>query len=269
MNRTIETEINSARESVDLIFRRPNYAENVIGLYALSFYGITRSRIMRASYLPVRKADDALDGDAPRIKNPLSYVGNLRYNIAKNTLGKSPEERLLQYSLNALESKAKTGDDPRGDFVRSMDSIIYDYVRSSERRILSAKEIEQYYREAFDPVMNITLLAIDSTLRSGDIPSLSYGQGRVYSARHFKEDWERGVLNVPGETISLLNLSSRSSFEEVGGNPGITDFFHQSLLNTRPDLLEAQFLLKLSGEKQTQAVCNSLISPMLKYIEAH
>lgn len=269
MKGEIETEINSARESVDLILRRPDYAKNVIGLYALSFYGITRSRIMRASYLPVRKADDALDGDAPRIKNPLMYVGNLRYNIAKNTLGKSPEERLLRYSLETLESKAKPKDDPRGDFVKSIDSIIFDYVRSSERRVLSAKEIEQYYRDAFDPVMNITLLAIDSDLRSGDIPSLSYGQGRVYSARHFKEDWERGVLNVPGEIISSGDLSSQSSFEEVGRNPRITDWFHQSLLNTKPNLLEARFLLDRTGEKQTQVVCNSLISPMLKYIEAH
>ena len=116
MKREIETEIYSARESVDLVLRRPNYVKNVIGLYALSFHGITRSRTMRASYLPVRKADDALDGDAPRIKQPLIYVGNLRYNIAKNTLGKSPEEQLLRYSLDILESKAKPDDNPRGDY---------------------------------------------------------------------------------------------------------------------------------------------------------
>ena len=269
MRREIETEMNSVRESVDLVLRRPNYVKNVIGLYVLSFYGIERSRLMRASYLPVRKVDDALDGDAPRAKNPLLYANNLRNNIARNQLGKSPEEQLLRYSLEALESKAKPNDDPRGDFVRAIDAIIFDRERASMRRVLSAEEIEQYYRNAFDPVINITLLAIDSNLRSGDIPVLSYGQGRVYSARDFKVDWQRGIINVPQDIISSAGLSPLSSFEEVGENPKIIDWFHQSLAVTKPDLLEGQLLLRQSGEKQTQVVGNGLISPMLKYIEAY
>ena len=149
------------------------------------------------------------------------------------------------------------------------EEIIFDHVRASERRVLSSEEIEKYYRDAFDPVINITLLAIDSNLRSRDIPSLSYGQGRVYSVRDFQEDWERGIINVPDEVISSAGLSPFSPFEEVSKNPGISDWFHQSLVKTKPDLLEAQLLLDRSGEKQTQAVCNSLVSPMLKYIEAH
>ncbi len=269
MKREIETEIYSARESIDLVLRRPNYVKNVIGLYALTFYGAERSRLMRASYLPVRKVDDALDGDAPKIKNPLLYARTLRDNIARNIFGKSPEEQLLRYSLDVLEEKRKPNDDPRGDFVRAIDAIIFDHERASERRVLSAEKIEQYYHNAFDPVINITLLAIDSNLRSGDIPSLSYSQGRVYSARDFKEDWQRGIINVPEEVISSAGLYPRSSFEEAGGNSKITDWFHQSLVVTKPDLLEAQLLLNQSGERQTQVVGNSLISPMLKYIEAH
>ena len=269
MKREIETEIYSARESVDLVLRRPNYVKNVIGLYALSFYGAERSRLMRTSYLPIRKVDDALDGDASKVKNPLLYATNLRNNIVINNLGKTPEEQLLRYSLDVLEQKAKSNDSPRGDFVRAIEAIVFDHERASQRRILTAEEIERYYRNAFDPVINITLLAIDSNLRSGDIPVLSYGQGRVYSARDFEVDWKRGIINVPQDIISSAGLSPLSSFEEVGGNPKIIDWFHQSLAATKPDLLEAQLLLRQSGEKQTQVVGNSLISPMLKYIEAH
>lgn len=269
MKREIETEIYSAREAVDLVLRRPNYVKNVIGLYALTFYGGERSRLMRASYLPVRKVDDALDGDAPKIKNPLLYAHTLKDNIAKNIFGKSPEEQLLRYSLDVLESKARPNDNPRGDFARAIDAIIFDHVRASERRALTSEEIEKYYLDAFDPVINITLLAIDSNLRSRDVPSLSYGQGRVYSVRDFQEDWERGIINVPGEVISSAGLSPSSPYEEVSKNQEVSDWFHQSLVKTKPDLLEAQSLLNRTGEKQTQVVCNSLISPMLKYIEAH
>lgn len=269
MKQEIETEIYSAQESFDLIYRRPNYVTNVIGLYALSFFGHERGRLMRASYLPIRKVDDALDGDAPKIKNPLQYATVLRDNIAKNQFGKSPEEKLLQYSLSVLELKAKPDDNPRGDFVRAIDAIIFDYERASKRSVLTSEGIEQYYRNAFDPIMNITLLAIDSNLRSGDIPVLSYGQGRVYSARDFETDWTRGIINVPQDVISSVGLSSNSSFEEVSINHEIIDWLHQSLAQTKPELLTAQLLLQNLQEKQTRVVCNSLISSILKYINRH
>lgn len=269
MRKEIETEILVVKEAVDLVNRRPSYAKMVAGLYMLSLFGLERSRIMRASYLPVRKIDDALDGDAPKIRDPLAYARLLRDGITNKTLGKSSEERLLQYSLDVLEAKAKQNDDPRGDFVKAIDAIVFDHERATQRRVLSAEEIEQYYRDAFDPVINITLQAIDSNFRSRDIPVLSYGQGRVYSARDFAVDWKRGILNVPEDVISSTGLSSSSPFEEVGRNTKIIDWFHQSLATTKPDLLDAQSLLRQSEEKQTQVVGNSLISPMLKFIEAH
>lgn len=269
MKREIETEILVAKEAVDLVKRRPGYAKMVAGLYLLSLFGPERSRVMRASYMPIRFVDDLLDGDAQGVTDPLAYVQDLNHRIATDSLTNSRIERQLSYSLDVLESKAKSNDDPRGDFVRAIDAIIFDRERASERKVLSAKEIEQYYRNAFDPVINITLLAIDSNLRSGDIPVLSYGQGRVYSARDFEVDWKRGIINVPGDVVSSAGLSPRSSFDEVGGNPKIVDWFHQSLAATKPALLEAQLLLRQSGEKQTQVVGNSLISPMLKFIETH
>ncbi len=265
----IKIETFSAKESADLVKRRPGFLAMVVGQYLLSFFGPERSRILRASYLPIRKVDDALDGDAPKILNPLLYVTELRENITRNQLNKSSEERLLQYALDSLESKAKPNDNPREDFISAIDAIIFDYDRSSKRKVLSTYEIEQYYRNAFDPVMNITLMAIDSSLRSRDIPVLSYGQGRVYSARDFRKDWIRGIINIPGEIISSSGLTSLSPVEEAIINPTIIDWFHQSLVQTKPDLITTQSLLAHHGERQTQAVCNSLILPMLKFIDTH
>ncbi len=269
MKREIETEILIAKEATALIKRRPGYSKMVLGLYLLSLFGLERGRVMRASYLPVRFVDDLLDGDVQGNDDPLTYAQELSHHIVTNSLTATSIERQIDYSLQVLESKARFDDNPREDFVRAIDTIIFDHVRASERRILSAEEIEQYYRNAFDPVINITLLAIDSNLRSGDIPVLSYGQGRVYSVRDFEVDWKRGIINVPREIISSSGLSSSSSFEEVDGNLGITEWFHQSLAKTKPELLESQSLLKQSQEKQTQIVCNGLISPMLKFIQAH
>lgn len=266
--RAIETEALVAQEASSFIKRRPKDSKTVLGLYGISLFGFERGRLMRASYLPIRFVDDLLDGDALGSDDPLLYAQELRKHIETNSLSKTPIERQLHYALDILESKAKPTDKPRIDFCNAIDAIIFDRVRASERRVLSAEEIEQYYRNAFDPVMNITFLAIDSELRINDIPSLSYGQGRIYSARDFKIDWERGIINVPNDVILSAGLSSFSPFEEVGGNSLIHDWFQQSLIITKPDLLDAQLILRQSREKQTQAVIGSLISPMLKFIDA-
>lgn len=269
MKREIETEILTANEAAALVRRRPSYSKMVLGLYALSLYGFERGRVMRASYLPVRFVDDLLDGDAVGLDDPLSYAQKLSENISTNSLNETAIERQLRYALNVLESKAKPNDNPREDFIKAINTIIFDRVRASERRMLSAEEIERYYRDAFDPVINITLMAIDSKLRSTDVPALSYGQGRVYSVRDFEEDWNRGIINIPREVISSAGLSSASPIEVVSRNTAVTDWFHQSLLITKPDLLSTQLFLKQASEKQTYAVGNSLISPMLKFIEAN
>lgn len=269
MRREIEIEILAAKEAADFVKRRPRAIKMVAGQYLLSLFGLERSRVLRTAYNPVRFVDDLLDGDAQGVADPTVYAKELNRCIASNSLANSRIEKQLRYSLDVLKSKAKPNDDPRGNFVKAIDAIIFDRERASVRRVLSAEEIEQYYRNAFDPVMNITLLAIDSKLRSGDIPALSYGQGRVYSARDFEVDWNRGIINVPEDVISYAGLSQNSSFEDVDRNPSIKEWFHQSLTATKPDLLESQLLLKQSGERQTQVVANSLISPMLKFIEAH
>ena len=105
-------------------------------------------------------------------------------------------------------------------------------------------------------------------MRSRNVPALSYGQGRVYSARDFEVDWKRGIINVPKEVVASAGLSADSRFEEVGRNPEIIDWFQHRLISTKQDLLEAQIVVNWSEEKQTQIVCNALISPMLKFIEA-
>jgi len=267
MNKEIKAELNSARESIDLIERQPSLVKNVIGLYALSFCGLPQGRVLRSSYLPVRKIDDALDGDAPKIKDPASYVRKLRDGIENNTLGNSTDEQLLSYSLNALEAKAKHGDNPRDDFLSVIDAIIFDHERASERKVLSGEEIEMYYHKAFDPVVNITLLAIDSQFRSKDVPALSFGQGRIYSVRDFEEDWNRGVINIPGDVISTAGVSALFSFEEVNDNQIIRSWLKQSLMMTKQDLLKTQLLLTQSHETRTRFVYGTILASMIRLIE--
>ncbi|TSC87614.1 MAG: hypothetical protein G01um101416_429 [Microgenomates group bacterium Gr01-1014_16] len=233
----------------------------VVGLYALSLFGLEHSRVLRASYLPIRFVDDLLDGDAHGVPDPLAYAQELSQRIEHDNLTNSRIDRQLRYALEVLEPRALPTDNPRGDFIKAIQAIIFDYERASVKRLLSAKEIEQYFRDSFDPVINITLLAISSKLRSHNLPVLSYGQGRVYSARDFETDWKRGIINVPEDIISSAGFFPDS--------PLIRTWFSQNLAKTKPDLIADQSVIRQSGERQTQIVCNALISPLLKFIEVY
>lgn len=268
MWKEIETEFLVAREAGSLIQRRPRFAKLVAGLYALSLFGLENGRVMRASYLPVRFVDDLLDGDAKFNGDPLSYALELKENIKNNSLTKNRVEKQLKYAIENLESRLRSDDDPRGDFIKSIDSIIFDYHRAKERRVLTFSEVGDYYKMAFDPVVNITLMATGSSVRSKDIPALSYGQGRVYSARDLETDWQRGIINVPKEVLDECNLNSTSSVNEVLNNPKYKSWTDVSLQQTKPDLIKTQTFLKSLNEKQTFLICNSLISPMLKFIDS-
>lgn len=266
MWKEIQTELLVAREAGILVQRRPKFVKLVAGLYALSLFGLENGRVMRASYLPVRFVDDLLDGDAKFYGDSLSYALVLKENIKNNSLTKTGVERQLKYSIDSLEQRATSDDDPRGDFVRSIDSIIFDYHRAKERKVLTFSEVEDYYKIAFDPVINITLMATGSSIRSKDIPALSYGQGRVYSARDLVTDWQRGIINIPKEVLDECSLNSASSVSEVQNNRKYKSWIEISLQQTKPDLIKTQTFLKNLNEKQPFLICNSLISPMLKFI---
>lgn len=267
MRKEIETELLVAKEAGNLIYRRLNFTKLVAGLYAFSLFGLENGRVMRASYLPVRLVDDLLDGDARFDGDPLPYVLELKENIKNNSLTKTAVEKQLKYAIDSLEQRAKGEDDPRSEFVRSIDSIIFDYYRAKERRVLTGAEIEDYYRMAFDPVINITLMATRSSIRSKDIPALSYGQGRVYSIRDLGTDWQRGIRNISKKVLDEGGLSYTSSVDEVLDNLTVKSWARVNLEQTKPDLIKTQSFLKSLNEKQTFLICNSLISPMLKFID--
>lgn len=262
-----EVELLTAQEALKLIRRRPHFVFMVLGQYALSVFGFERSRTLRAAYLPIRYVDDLLDGDAYGITNPLDFIQQLQRRILEDQLTDSSIDRQLNYALSILEDKARLNDQPRLDFVRVIDTIVFDRLRAQERRLLTGDEIEQYYRSAFDPVMNISLQAIDSQLRSSNVPALSFGQGRVYSARDLRTDWTRGVINIPGEVLFAAGLTAHSPLDEVKNNIIVIDWFKENLRQTKLALLATQILLKKLPERQTQVVCNRLIVPLLKYIE--
>lgn len=259
------TEKDVAKEAWGIISTRPDQFKTVAGLYLLSIAGKEKGYTMRTSVFPMRNVDDGLDGDL-LVEKPLEMATDIQRQIETNQFNENdPNAMMLKSSLEILERKALPEDNPRQDFLDLVGAMIFDHERQQERRILTAEELDDYFVNTFDTWVNIMLLAIDSKLRSNDIPALSYAQGWIYSMRDLPIDWERGVINVPQETLTEAGLNADCSLDQLLASDIVFYWFTQSLSLLKPELVSLREQLKDSGERATYLVCNKFISSMLKF----
>lgn len=214
----------AGKEAFRLLKRSPEkYIRGVSGLYILSLADSEVGRLARASYFFIRHVDDVLDGGGVPISDPFSYVISMRDQISTGEFRETPPiVELARYALIVFGERAQEGDDPKQDMLNAIDTIVFDYERSRKRRPLSADGLEDYYRSAFFPVVNLMLIGLGSKFRATDIPGLSLCQGRVYTVRDLEEDWEQGIINVPNETLSQGGLSPNSPLQNVKSSSVVT-----------------------------------------------
>lgn len=263
-------EMLCAQEAFRLLKRGPaKYINRVTGLYLLSLADPKIGRTARASYYFVRHIDDLLDGDTKINSNLLDYTLELRSHIEQGTPTKIPISSLADYAIAELEKKALPEDNPRKDFIDSIDSMMFDHIRSKSRQTLTQQELDQYYWQTFSSVLNIMTIGVGSNIRAVDIPEMSYCQGRVYSARDLDDDWNTGIINISHEILTEGGLTSFSSVSDVKSNATTKSWLIQDLQRSKTDLDGLQSRLQTRGDPLTVRVCNRLIDPMYKLIERY
>ena len=268
-SQTMSVELRSGLETARLLKQDPGkYLSRVKGLYLLSLADCELGKVARASYFSLKSIDDALDGDRFDIDNPLRYALDVRSQVVSGEFVEgSWTSELAEYSIRGLERRAKSGDNPRNDFLASIDTMIFDYERSQDRRILSAEELDNYYLQTFTPVLNLMFIGLESRLRAVDVPELAYTQGRVYSVRDIVDDWSRGTINIPVEVLSAASLSSTSTLQEVQSSPVIIEWFSEQLFQSKKDIEGLDRKLNALGEWITIKTCDGLMRPMRKFID--
>ena len=264
-------EIENAKEAIRLIRKdTPQHISLVLGLYALSCKEPELGKVARASYFFMRHMDDRLDGDMQAKGEPLPYALEVRRQIQSDEFTGNPKVALLaQYAIKTLESRSRNGDNPKFDFLEAVDSIIFDYERSKEKKTLTQQELDLYYWKTFSPVINILLVGLKSNLRAKDIPALAMNQGRLYTIRDLETDWDRGTINIPSEVLEHAGLTVNSTFAELMQNLRLQKWFRESSLKSRAELLKLQQQLRDSGEDLTFLICNRLIKWMLAFVDRY
>jgi len=73
---------------------------------------------------------------------------------------------LCKFAIDSLKKITDKKEDPESYFIDVIEkAMIFDYERARERRVLTKNELEQYYKNAFAPVINIALMITKSQLR--------------------------------------------------------------------------------------------------------
>lgn len=258
----------AATEAARLLMHEPKkYVGLVVGLYLLSLKDYEVGKVTRANYLFLRHIDDFLDESQERTDSKLQYVLNLRDQVETRNFNGNPKiAELAKYSIEVLERKARPSDNPRRDFLNVIDAMIFDYKRAGERLVLSEEELGNYYRGTFFPVVNLTLIGLGSQFRASDVPTLSYGQGKVFSVRDLKEDWQRGVINIPKEILQQAQLDQNSPISQITKNATTKAWLYNELVESRKELIGVKDQLKASGERITPMLCNGVLKTASKLI---
>ena len=202
-----------------------------------AFRGIDQNRglTLQAAYYSLRFIDDAIDGDM-YATDPKAFAQDIREQIASDELNEDqPISRLIKYAIDGLK-RMTPEDDIKGGFLTVIDAMVSDFDRAEERRVLTKSELDQYYWDVFAPGYNFFLIATGSRMRIQDISELPCTQARLNSIRDLKEDWLRGIINIPAEILKMAELTPDSTIEEVEDNPIIQLWIQSECNRAKKDL---------------------------------
>jgi hypothetical protein len=256
------------KESVRLVGRdSKKYTKMVVGLWLMPLI-IRGTEMAKDAYFFMRHVDDALDGDLYLREDPLMYVEDIRKGVINKDQSNNPVCVLAERSLKILKKRQKIGDDPKKDFLDGIDGMVRDHKRMQTREVLLGDDFKQNYINSFSPHHNISLIGVESSLRSRDIEIFSYCQGLAYGIQDFDTDWQRGLVNIPREILEMSGMTVEHPLGEIKFNPVVKEWVDFESSRSRVSL--GNFLEEvnsLNGEKEAKILINSLSRKVVNILE--
>jgi hypothetical protein len=257
----------AAAEALRLVGRDRGKFKLVLGLYALSFKEGEVGKATRAAYFFARHLDDVLDGDRNVTVDPIDYARSLQKQVAVNKFDNTLKiGRLAQFALPIIEKVAQPADDPRGEMIRLIDALVFDYERRQQRRPLSEHQLRTYYQDVLDPGLNILLTGLGSKIRMCDVSEYSPNLGRLYSVRDLEDDWRSGIINVPSETLVDAKVSGWDSYDGMRGSVVVDEWVNREVHEAVTGLQETQQTISGHAERWPRKILNGLADSAIKAV---
>jgi hypothetical protein len=226
------------RQQIEMDLRAPGkYDKRFMGLSFLSNFnplvrilpfippsGSGLYPALEVSYHWGRAVDDVVDGDMPLPNKNIpvgDWIEELK-ELAKNGASSVPKGITIEYmqkrALVRLE-EMHSGVDIRGEMVKFLDAMKWEYERRVNRIVLTKNELEILNRNSFGPPHTITLVAVRSKARGEDIDELGQIQGRIQALRDMHTELAHGICNIPQEVLDKCGIT----FRELEENPSLFD----------------------------------------------
>ncbi len=251
------------QEAAHLIKRDLIRSGVVSCMYLAGIINPTQAKICRSAYFFFRHIDDVLDGDRKISTDPKDYVHSILEEINGNNHGPKIIE-LYNYFMERIEDYKRDGDNPEEDSRKIIEIMLFDYQRSKEKTVYSRRELEEYFKRVYVPVMNISLMIARSQLRGKNIPEMVSIIGHLYSIRDMEIDLPRGIINIPIEELEQSGLKEDDyiDYTSVKNDSDLSRWIDCEVGDYYDFLTYYKHKLKQQGDRGSRRICFPLIRGM-------
>jgi hypothetical protein len=221
------------QEFAHFIRRSRRYLVTFLAIYAYSLLGWRRTRLLRAGHCLAQHIDDVLDGDRFVDAPPLAYVDDLLRQIATGVYDRTaPIPALACFVFGEADTAT------RSEFIALIETLRFDRQRLEDRLLLPQAELAEQHRRTFVHSMNISLMMTASPLRAADVPEMVASLSWVSPMRDLRDDWQRGLRNIPLEVVEQARREGASSldYDDLIATPAVRAWIRQEYQKGRATL---------------------------------
>jgi hypothetical protein len=181
--------------------RHRRYGIIAAALYWYSLPAPRARRIVRTGFSFLQTVDDLLDGDLATNDDPVRLSSALARGLLDGSFGDDSLSRLARaFRDDLLEAGGREAIESAVQLIGTMQA---DHRRAMGRAEWSEREIRDQHRRTFGLSLDLLLIAMQSPVRSTDMPQLLDALGWCSTVRDLDEDIGHGLINIPGDVLDV------------------------------------------------------------------
>jgi hypothetical protein len=219
-----------------------------VSQYIYSLLNWRRARNLRYTFCTLQLIDDLLDGDRSCEMEPLLYVQQLKEAINRSSYDNSDLHVMTKALLARINKVFIDEEEAYRAFLELIDIMMEDRKRVIGEKIFTYKELRHQHHTTFSYSLDITFMAIESSLRTRDLPEILDIFGWCSTVRDLEEDLDKNLINIPYEVASKIPNFMELSTKEKMHHPVVCQW-----LNAETERAKELF-----------AVCDRKVKPLLR-----
>lgn len=252
------------KQHLHFSLRNSRYLTIALAQYFYSFFNWKKAQNLRFTFCTLQLIDDLLDGDRKCKIEPLQYIELLKIAIKKNQFDSSNLHTMTKILLLQIKT-FRYSTEALYAFEQLIDIMISDRKRVLSKTILTKKELELQHNTTFKYSMDIVLIAIESPLRSSDMPEILEIFGWCSTVRDLEDDLSKDLINIPLEiTSNILNFEN-FSIKQKSSHPLVRSWLSEETKKAKTLFLECDDKMKILKHRHGSFIFKIFLNSMKKY----